>query len=732
MNIIKFFLENNTIYCKISGDWESYMKPVKEKVKNAGYYWDGDKKIWYRVLKKDEYEMNKATVQTDYEYFIKNISNFDRQDFKTIAGELKKMEDKPKIEMELDPYLKTILMPHQVESVVRFLNQDNKVLLAHEMGCLDGGTMVTIGKKDDMSVTKKISIKDLFAYYQRNQHKVELNILSCDWGYGDFQMYRIEDVMYSGKKETIKVVLTDGNSLVCTKDHKIYTDRGWVEAQNLKQYKQIKKCDKVYVGFDTFMKVMLIEENGLRNTYDISVPESNCFVANGILVHNSGKTLSALATVYQTKKKCLIIVPKSVQIQWKEEICKWKLADEHKVFILDGNKSDILHHLSNGDYSHYILNYEKLRFFHAPEKVADKKNWSEYEKSLSDIFTAWNKKDFILIYDEMYKIKNHTSQLNKAHKKFRNQDWYGVIGLSGTPMENNLWDFYNTINMINPNTITYADMQKYFVLQTGYTTVFRNFDLFHRLVKNLMYRVTKAEIKKDLPKLVQEYRFVEASAQMKSVKNQLLGNANSVFEIYSTLRVMDSYILDDGSNKFFGGLKEIEHTSKFEELGAILDEIGNNKVLIFTNYEKTAKWLKKKLVDLNYKADYVSSDVKDKESIKKKFVEGDLQICIATSCWERGVDLPTIDFLIQWDLAPNPANYAQRTNRIYRINSENPKTVITLISDIIEGDVYQIIKRKIIGIEKTVEGNFTDHDIMKALSEKWGLPVRKEKDDASV
>ena len=241
------------------------------------------------------------------------------------------------------------------------------------------------------------------------------------------------------------------------------------------------------------------------------------------------------------------------------------------------------------------------------------------------------------------------------------------------------------------------------------------------MLKNLMHRVTKKEIRADLPELVQEYKFVENTAKAKSLEAMIVGNADSVFSIYTTLRVMDSYIEDDGNNKFFEGVKTIEHSHKWEELESILEEIGENKVLIFTSYEKTAKWLSKKLNDKNYIATYVSADVKDKEKIKNDFVNGKLQIVIATAVWERGVDLPDIDYLVNFDFPINPSIYAQRINRIYRINSGRPKLVVNLISDTIEQDIYLLVKNKIINIEKAIEGNVTDDEIIKALAEKWGL-----------
>ena len=577
-NTIKFYIEDNTIFCKMDGDFKTFKEPAKNVLKSLsnGWQWDGVQYLWYQNLNID-YDLAKITVQSDYEAVIKKIPNADKEDFVKIANELKKRHDHSEITFELLPELKLILMPHQIESMHRCYNQDNKILLAHEMG--------------------------------------------------------------------------------------------------------------------------------------------------------SGKTLTALSIAYQMSKKCFIVVPKSILSQWKDEIKKWHLSTEDKIFIMNGDKEDNLDKLTNRDYTHYILNYEKLRFLYKPEN-----KWTDYERDLNAILEKFPKEEFVLIYDEMYKIKNYKSQLNRAHMKFRDNYWFAVVGLSGTPMENSLWDAYTTVNMIAPNVITKQDMFKYFVIDTGYGFRFRNFNLFNKMLKNLMHRVTKKEIRADLPELVQEYKFVENTSKAKVLEATIVGNADSVFSIYTTLRVMDSYIEDDGKNKFFEGVKTIEHTNKWEELESILEEIGENKVLIFTSYAKTAIWLADKLSKANYKATAMYADIKDKEKIKNDFVNGDLQIVVATAVWERGVDLPDIDYLVNFDFPINPSVYAQRINRIFRINSGRPKLVVNLISDTIEKDVYEIVKGKIVNIEKAVEGNVTDDQIIKALAEKWGMPALpvKEKKDAKV
>jgi intein/homing endonuclease len=46
--------------------------------------------------------------------------------------------------------------------------------------------------------------------------------------------------LMSKKAKVVKITLANGKTLKLTPDHKVYTDQGWVEAQDLKKYANIK------------------------------------------------------------------------------------------------------------------------------------------------------------------------------------------------------------------------------------------------------------------------------------------------------------------------------------------------------------------------------------------------------------------------------------------------------------------------------------------------------------
>ena len=116
---------------------------------------------------------------------------------------------------------------------------------------------------------------------------------------------QVDAVMDQGHRLCVKLLFSDGRTLVCTPDHRIRTsDARWVEAGKL-----MVGIDEVAVGAEQphstaagegtdakvlpLFRVRLVDrrEVGVKRVYDLSVPspqgeDCRSFVANGVCVHN--------------------------------------------------------------------------------------------------------------------------------------------------------------------------------------------------------------------------------------------------------------------------------------------------------------------------------------------------------------------------------------------------------------------------------------------------------------
>lgn len=58
-----------------------------------------------------------------------------------------------------------------------------------------------------------------------------------------FESHEVINVFDKGEKECIELLFDNGKKLICTPDHKILTNRGWIEAQNLTENDEIMEYD---------------------------------------------------------------------------------------------------------------------------------------------------------------------------------------------------------------------------------------------------------------------------------------------------------------------------------------------------------------------------------------------------------------------------------------------------------------------------------------------------------
>ena len=629
---------HNRITLKIEGDWETFIIPIKNKIKSKYYRWDKSTKLWYKEF--DTNLMNspfriKDRLKIEYEYLVDEFP-VDIIDFTGIQYYLYKLKQeleskKQLINQNIEESLNNIpihikekALKHQIEAVRRYNKQEKQLLLGWQMGTCKtlASLIITLSQKKKGLI---IVPKDLIEQWE--EEILKWNIVS--------------------------------ENKIQTFDHK-------TKLLPL-------NCTYYIFNYEKFSFLSLEELNiNLNNIKDLKNIDINQLTIN-------------LTIDEKTKLKKFRKMKKNKMDFTDEEELEYKLLRQKKNKELSNNDRKILHWLLN-------INHE----------------------------------DFILILDETYKIKNYKADIHKAFKYLRNRfNFDGIIALTGTPQENNMMEFYTILNFVMPYCITWDDMEKYFVYKlpdNPYVKIFRNLELFNKMATKVMYRVLKTEVLDDLPELIQEYRFVENSSHAHELKEKLKDDARSIFEIYTTLRVMDSYLEPSENLKRYNIVKDyfIEHNEKYNVLLNILEEIGNERVLIFTAYSKTMNWLVNKLKKEGYNVIGVDSNTKNKNDIKKDFINNKYQIVVATEVWARGIDLYMVDYEINFDFPLNPSNYAQRRDRIHRQGSTKAKTVISLISDIIERDIYDLVKNKIKSIEQTVEG-IKPEKVLDAIAKKWGM-----------
>ena len=162
-----------------------------------------------------------------------------------------------------------------------FMSMDKSFKVAGTNPCLTGDTLI-------QTVEGKKKIKDLVG--------TEPFVYAVNTA-GELILVKASKVWLTRKNADLVEVKYDDNTLICTPDHKIFTDnRGWVDAKdlnendNLCKYEDLMLADIVEEKQYKKSKVISVTElEYTEDVYDMTVPEVHNFIANDIVVHNCGE-----------------------------------------------------------------------------------------------------------------------------------------------------------------------------------------------------------------------------------------------------------------------------------------------------------------------------------------------------------------------------------------------------------------------------------------------------------
>ena len=119
-----------------------------------------------------------------------------------------------------------------------------------------------------------------------NINKLKINdyVLSFNVNTQKYEYKKVKRVLDNGEKELLLLVLENGQRLRCTPDHKLYTSKGYVEAQYATDV----------LTKDGFSAIVFMKNDITEEVYDIEVEDNHNFCVkdknsdNFVVVHNCG------------------------------------------------------------------------------------------------------------------------------------------------------------------------------------------------------------------------------------------------------------------------------------------------------------------------------------------------------------------------------------------------------------------------------------------------------------
>lgn len=112
----------------------------------------------------------------------------------------------------------------------------------------------------------------------------------------------------------------------------------------------------------------------------------------------------------------------------------------------------------------------------------------------------------------------------------------------------------------------------------------------------------------------------------------------------------------------------IEMDDKRAFLERLVDENPESKILVFVRTKVRAERVKKAMERVKIESETIHSDKEQKERTNTldRFKKGFIKLLIATDVSARGIDIPNVDFVVNYDLPEVDENYVHRVGRTGR------------------------------------------------------------------
>jgi len=112
----------------------------------------------------------------------------------------------------------------------------------------------------------------------------------------------------------------------------------------------------------------------------------------------------------------------------------------------------------------------------------------------------------------------------------------------------------------------------------------------------------------------------------------------------------------------------VHSDSKIQALSRLLETEALERALIFTRTRARALEVAQALQQRGYGVDVISGDLSQdaREAVLRRFRQGDLTLLVATDVVARGVDIPSVSHVFNFDLPTDPQDYVHRIGRTGR------------------------------------------------------------------
>lgn len=318
-----------------------------------------------------------------------------------------------------------------------------------------------------------------------------------------------------------------------------------------------------------------------------------------------------------------------------------------------------------------------------------------------------------VIYDEVTRLGHRSSKLYKAHHWMQGQlrkadRGLGVLGLSATPMETDHENIFSELRVIAPHAMpTVAEFERRVIRSRHPVYGTPNYspegvEWFREIVAPWILRKRKSDpdVREWFPPLTEKFLRIEMGARQRAAYQALEdlawdseGNFREVPGLNTLLHQLagDPWAVGEGARTGTSALTkmvaeemtELETcpSAKAEELIQLCDLVmsSGGKLLVFSFYTTVLRALRRRLEGRPvyvYTGEQSGADREDQKARFRAHQGG--AILLASDAGARGINLPEISYVVEYDVARTHALRQQRIGRGHRLGKQDPLTAITM------------------------------------------------------
>ena len=393
-----------------------------------------------------------------------------------------------------------------------------------------------------------------------------------------------------------------------------------------------------------------------------------------------GKTVQILALLHEFNTRqinegpYLVVAPRSLIFNWQEEVERF--CPDFKVRIYAGaGRQKQLRETRKGD----IL-------------------LTTYGTVMRDV-ELLNKHDFgVCVADEAQVMKNPESMTSKTMRlvqaKFK-------VGMSGTPIENNLGDLWSLFEFLNPGLLgPFKEFNKIYMSPESGDQVL---SALRKTVRPLMMRRHKRDVAPELPAKTEQVIYCEAGAEQRRLYDEMRDYYRQENEAGEKKPNMLAALTRLRQASCHIGLVNEEYrylpSGKLNELMTRLEEIHEmgGKALIFSQFTRFMDIIEAQIKARSWGQTRLDGSTKDRRVPVKEFNEQEpcRFFLISLKAGGTGLNLIAAQYVFLMDPWWNPAAESQAIDRAYRIGQEKAVTAYRLVcQDSVEEKMLELQKQK--------------------------------------